>query len=472
MVLQRLLIRYLLDPLARITSRIPQKQKDIGFVAFLLCIVFLYMGRGAGFLNFRYIFFFALGCLSLGGMVLCTLPEHCKPIPFRKSLYLLWFGIGGLMLLSGVLFNMDSLPEAVLFLAVYPIIFLVWNQSHSARIFKLLFQGVEISFWLYTLVCLLFYPVNTVRYSGLFTNVNGTAGYLAIVATCLLVDCLLFEKITLTRIRKLIAFGVCIALLLYTGSRTGLLEITVVGAVAAVVGLIRLWKLRKLSFFRNILLMAVSAVLFFNTTMSILQLGYSVKNGVVSFVQSVLTESPDNTVPDSSDPSTPSQPSVRPDDSADLIADRLDTEGKDLNYISTGRFQIWAGYVKQLNLFGHRDSGTVTIYHGGEEKIYHTTHMTILQIAYENGAIAGILYFAFNLTAGIYSLLHALRRKDDPYAMVPLLVSAAYGVYSLLANTGISFWYLSTLMYYLVQFPIMAKQQSSTDSEEKQVDAQ
>ena len=95
--------------------------------------------------------------------------------------------------------------------------------------------------------------------------------------------------------------------------------------------------------------------------------------------------------------------------------------------------------------------------------------MTILQIAYENGIIAGILYLLFNLTAGIYSLLHALRHKEDPYAIIPLLISVAYGVYSLLASTSISFMYLATLLYYLVQFPIMIKPQERTESQEEMV---
>lgn len=465
--MQRLLIRYLLDPLARITSRIPQKQKDIGFVFFFLCIIALYWGRGSVLLNFRYIIFFTFGCLGLGGMLLCTLPAHTKPVTFRKSLLLIWLGIGAFMLLSGVLYNMDSLSEALLFLVAYPIIFIVWNQQNHAKIINLLLRSIEISFWLYTLVCLLFYPVNTVRYSGLFTNLNGAAGYLALVAVCLLVDCLWFEKITLTRIRKLVAFGICVALLLYTGSRTGLLELAATLLVAAVVSLIRLHKHKKLYFFRNILLITVSVFLFFYATLYVLQFGYSAKTSIVSFVQSVLVETPD----DNPLPSTPSLPTIRPEDSADLIGDRLDTEGKDLNHASTGRLQIWTGYVKQLNLFGHQDSGTVTFRYNGTEKTYHSTHMTVLQIAYENGIITGILYLVFNLTAGIYSLVHALRHKDDPYAMIPLLVSVAYGVYSLLANTGISFWYLGALMYYLVQFPIMAKSRQTAESEEMQVDA-
>ena len=89
MVLQRLLIRYLLDPLAKIMSRIPQKVKDAGFIFCFLWIIFLYMGRDSGLLKFRYFLFFALGCVGLGGMVLCTLPERSTPVSFRKSLIFL-----------------------------------------------------------------------------------------------------------------------------------------------------------------------------------------------------------------------------------------------------------------------------------------------------------------------------------------------------------------------------------------------
>lgn len=474
MAVQQLLIRYLLDPLAKIMSRFPHKVKDTCFIAFFLCIIFLYMGRGAGLLDFRYVISYAFGCLGLGGMILCTLPSHIKPVVFRKSLLLIWLGIGALMLLSGILYNVDSLPEALLFLVAYPIIFIVWNQGDSAKIFKQLFRGIEISFWLYALVCLLFFPINAVRYSGLFDNVNGAAGYLALVAVCLLADCLLFEKLTGRRVRKLIALGICVALLLYTGSRTGILELAVAIVTAVVMCLIWLRKQRKHHFFRNLLLIAAAVVLFFNTTMYVLQFGYTAKNGVVSFVQSFFAESfgdtSGDTNPDNNAPTMPSQPTIRPGDSAGLIGDRLDTDGKTLDQISTGRLQIWKGYLKQLNLFGHPDSGTVTISYEGTDKTYHTTHMTVLQIAYENGIIAGILYLVFNLTAGIYSLLFALRHKDEPYAMIPLLICVAYGVYSLLANTGISFWYLCTLMYYLVQFPIMAKPQISWEQDGRQAD--
>jgi len=482
MAVQKLIIRYLLDPLAKIMVRIPQKLKNAGFTAFFLWIIFLYMGRGSGLLKFRYFLFFSLGCVGLGGMILCSLPAHIKPVMFRKTLIIPWLGIGGLMLFSGIIYNMDYLPEALLFLVAYPIVFIVWNQSDSTKIFKQLLRGIELSFWLYVLVCLLFYPVKAVRYSGLFTNVNATAGYLALVAVCLLADCLWFEKFTLRRIRILIAWGICVALLLYTGSRTGMLELAATVAVTATMGFIRIGKQRKFHYFRNLILIVASVLLFFYTTTYVLQLGYRVKLDTIALMQSVFEEKPTATVPGTEptvssteptvSPTVPTPPPttlpvIRPEDSVGVIGDRLDTDGRDLNMFSAGRIQIWQGYIKQLNLFGHPDSGTVSFHYDGTTRTYHTTHMTIIQVAYENGIIAGILYLIFNLTAGIYSLLHALRHKDDPYAMIPLMVSVAYGVYSLLANTGISFWYLGTLMYYLVQFPIMAKPQKIVESEEK-----
>lgn len=472
MTVQQLLIRYLLDPLAKLTSRFSQKVKDAGFVFFFLCIMALYWGRGSGLLSFRYVLFFAFGCLCLGGMLLCTLPARMNPVSFRKCLLWIWLGIGALMFLSAILFNINSLPEALLFLFAYPIVFLVWNQSDCSRIFKLLLRGIEISFWLYTLICLLFFPVSSVRYCGLFTNVNGTAGYLALVAVCLLADCLWFEKITVGRIRKLVAFGICTALLLYAGSRTGLLELAAASFVAVIVGFIRLHKQRKLYFFRNILLIAASAFLLFYAALPVLQLGYNAKNSIVTFVQSIFAETPNPDEPiEPTSPSTPSSPSIRPEDSADLLGDRFDTSDKDLNHFSTGRLQIWSEYAKQLNLFGHPDSGSVTFLYNGTEKTYNTTHMTLLQIAYENGIFTGILYLLLNLTAGIYSLIYALRHKGNPYAMLPLLISVAYCVYSLLASTGISFWYICTLMYYLVQAPIMANPQLPEKTEETQVGA-
>ena len=101
-----------------------------------------------------------------------------------------------------------------------------------------------------------------------------------------------------------------------------------------------------------------------------------------------------------------------------------------------------------------------------QEMSINTAHMTILQFGYENGIPAGLFYLAFNLIAGVYSVIHALRNKKDPWSMIPLMITIAYGVHSLLASTAVSFWYMSTFLYYLVQFPLLVKKQPAKLSAE------
>ena len=456
--MQKTLIRLFLEPLARFMERFSQKTRDAAFVIACLVIFLQFFVRGTGFFQYRYLWVFALGSLCLAVMLLCTLRVGLMPVRFRKKLLLPWFGVGGLMLLSGVLYSPDYLPEAMQLLVAYPLIYLVWSQVDTKKLFHLLFKTVKISFIIYLAVSLTLFPVTDVRYSGLFSNLNGAAGYLALVAVCLITECLWEEKLTGALIGRFVLLGICLALLLYTSSRTGLLEVIVALVALIAMGFIRYRKRLCKALLRNIGLLAVSVVLFFNVSLYVFQFGYAATNYAARFVaQQVCGE-------EFAWDGFFTLPVIHPQDSADLTADRLNMGNQSLENISTGRSAIWTGYLKQLNLFGHPDSGTVGIQRGGVDKTYHTTHMTILQIAYENGTIAGLLYLVFNLLAGACSVKYALRRRDDPYAMVPLAISLAYGVFSLFASTGISFWYMTTFCYYLVQFPLMVKPASEAEN--------
>lgn len=474
MAIQKLLIRYILEPLAKIAERIPVKIRDAGFVAACLGIILQFFGKNSGIMQQRYLVFYCIGCICLGCMILCSLKSGLSPVKFRIWLIIPWMGIGGLMLLSGVLYNIDNLPEAMLFLVAYPVIFIVWNQTDGRKCIKLLFKSLEISFVIYLAISILFYPVTTLRYSGLFVNLNRAAGYLVLVAVCLLADCLWAEKITGALVRKVIFLGICVASLLYTSSRMGLLGIVLAAVTAVIIGLVRLGKKEKGYFFRNIGMIALSVLLFFNVTLYAFQYGNMAFRAACDYVEKLIPSESTGASDDGQDIGVNKDqnkeeqgPGFRPQDAAGVLGDRLNAKDQSVHQISTGRSAIWKRYFEQLNLFGHPDSGTVTFTYDGEQKVYHTTHMTILQVAYENGIIAGILYLVFNLSAGVYAVIYALRRKDDPMAMVPLLVSVAYGVYSLLASAGISFWYMITFFYYLVQFPLMCRE-SEDQSAEKQ----
>jgi hypothetical protein len=85
----------------------------------------------------------------------------------------------------------------------------------------------------------------------------------------------------------------------------------------------------------------------------------------------------------------------------------------------------------------------------------NTTHMTMLEIAYESGIFAGILYLLLNLSSGILAIGYAWKHRKEQYALMPLMVIITFGVDSVLRTTNISFNYMTTFYYYLILFPLM-----------------
>jgi len=116
---------------------------------------------------------------------------------------------------------------------------------------------------------------------------------------------------------------------------------------------------------------------------------------------------------------------------------------------------VWKAYAKDLNLFGHES--TPEVYIPIIYKDIKSTHMTILQIAYESGIFAGVSYFVLNIASGILAIIYAVRHRSEKYALLPLLVIAAFGVLSMLMSCRVTFWYYSTLMYYFALAPLMVR---------------
>lgn len=473
MAIQKLLIQYILEPLACFMDRFRQKTRSAGFVLAGLAIFVVFFAREMGMLGTRYILVYALSCLFLALMILFSLKKGLKPVKFRVPTAVCWFGVGALMALSGVLFNTDYLAEALLILAAYPVAFIVWQNADAQSILKNIIRSVQWSFVLYAVICLIWYPMDGVRYQGLFKNVNGAAAYLALSAICFLAECLQERKISWPFIGRLLLLGVSGSLLYYTSSRTGVLSFVLAAAVAVVIYFVANGKKLQAVFFRNAGMAVLALLVCFNVTIYLFQFE-KVAQVVVDQFQSALnpdtgvTPGPDTDPSDKPDSSSkpgigtkPNKPSVEiidPGDSIDKITDRFDTTGQNANQISSGRIKIWEGYLAQLNLLGHEDSGTVVTGTGKWQGTFHTAHMAVLQIAYENGVVAGVLYLVFNLLAGGLSVWYAVKNKDNAFAAFPLMITAMYAVYSLLASTATSFLYLATFIYYLVQFPLLTKQ--------------
>ena len=345
--IQKKLIRFLLEPLAIITEKVSSKIKNAIFVITGILITMLYFIQGSGLISVRYLFYFCIGCLLLGVMILCTLKPNMQPVKFRPFIMICWFIIGATMLYSGIFNSADFLPEAILFLIAYPIVFIVWNNNNTDEIFKKLITVTDISFIIYLIVSMLLFPMHSLRYSGLFNNVNGAAGYLTIVFSCLLIEVVKEKKISAKFFFHLILLGISIASLMYTNSRTGQLEMIIVFFTFIVVFSISHIKEKKLYIFRNTFLVVISAIIFFYTALYGFQAG--------------------NYLPlPKLNADTWTDEEISANDSINLTKDRFSSDEtisgtSIINSYSSGRIAIWKEYAMQLNFKGHSDSPPLPI---------------------------------------------------------------------------------------------------------------
>lgn len=447
MAIQQFLISKILQPLQRITAGWSEKTKDRVFILCGLALFFHTFLDGMGVIPYRYLIFFAINCLLLGGMVLCTLNKDMKPVRFRLFPTVCWFCIGFLMLLAGVLVTDNRLPEAMLFLVVYPAIYLVWNNIDRQKIFALLSRVCILSFVPYTLINILLYPMGVKQYGGLMCNVNGASFYLLLVFACLLVEILDARKFDRKLILHIIAFGLCVAQIYYTSSRTGYLAGILV-AVSTLIMYVILHRKEKLWLLTlgKLLACALSAVVLVNSAFYLFQASKLYPEFLASL-------------------NLPTEDAVSGDLvlNLDAVSDLNDNKfailDKSLDRISTGRISIWKAFGAELNLLGHPDGDSYYISILGRE--IFTTHNTILQFGYESGIPAGVLYLLFNLFTGVASIAYARRYRKERFSMLPFAVTLTFGFMSLLSSLGVSFYYMITLYYYLVQFPLMVKQEDA-----------
>jgi len=140
----------------------------------------------------------------------------------------------------------------------------------------------------------------------------------------------------------------------------------------------------------------------------------------------------------------------------DLAEDRFEVEGQSLDKYSTGRVSLWLSCIEKLNLTGH-PSTEDQFYIPYAKKTFNTTHMVILQYAFESGIPMGIAYLAMNILSGFAAIAYAWRNRSKPWSLVPLMMTLSFGVLSVMESCGVSLQYLGTFLYYGSMFPVITK---------------
>lgn len=464
-MIQKGLIHYILSPLGGIMDKCSEKTRDLLFVLGGLGIVLLIFMHNASMARFRFIFFYMIDCVFFGVMILSTLRKEMKPVKFRWPLMACWLAVGALMLVSGFAQNSDYLSEALLFLVAYPIAFICFNNCDRVRIFKNLIVIAKIAVVVFALSSFAFAPILQASYPGIFNNTNGAAYFLAVCITCQLVELIYDERLGWKTVWNLLLLAVAFAMLYYTNSRTGVLAVvvTLIGGV----GIFMLTHGRKENL-KCVLLLAVTCavaciavvnMVYLFQLRSQINFPYYFNTSTGEFYSTMKSEEPKT---DTDQPKEDKKDTENEIFDVSGFNDRMrnkgTTENKTMDQYSTGRISIWLAYAKDLNWTGH--AHTPKVYIAQLYKDISTTHMTILEIAYQSGIPAGIFYFLLNIGTGFVAIWFAWKNQKERYAAMPLMVTLAFGVMSMLGSCSVSLWYLTTLYYYMVLFPILANRKT------------
>lgn len=400
----------------------------------------------------RYVFFDLLGCVFMAIIVVCSIKGPLQRMRTNAFLTLIWAGMCVFFLASALITSLDWAGVTLIFAFVFPCLYFVWNnRGDYAQLFSLFMKGVFPFHILFFIGSMLFSPIGSGQYRGLFTNANSLGQYLTLMFPLFLFEygSVMHEKRLRTKIKPLIGLGTTVAFILFSASRTAILSNLIVFAV---------WLIAKFLFeqkengvqaiIRTVMMRLLPLVLAIALSLPV---SFGLIKGATTVVYTTLSHF--NLLPEEYaylDPTLGNQ--------LDVLARRMETDGKDADQLSTHRTLIWKAFSSRILPFGH-ERGKIYVHEYG---VAGTAHNSIIQIAYDSGMGTVLFYFAINAYTGFRAVLYYLRRrKTDSHALFPLLMMPGYLATSLLASCYAPFAYGVALAYWLVQAPLFEKKLTS-----------
>lgn len=447
--IQNALIRWILDPCARLTNKAPEIFWETAFSISVLGITLMTFVQEAGLYTGRFLYPYLLEYLFIAIMILAGLKSNLKPVRFSLPLSICWFGITLFMLLTGVFVrDIDALLTGLPWLVVFPLFYLVWGNRGFDKLAPLFLKGAFLSSAVCAVVSIFFYPINTIAYQSFFHNRNSTSIFCVFAFVCIWGCILTVKRFSLRLLALDLALGFFAAFIYYTNSRTGQITVTLCFAAS---GLLLLF-IRRKDWKRVVLcqfLPALAAIiLLLPSTIYIFHGGYELKTAI----QTQLSR-PDGSTDEPA--SKPDAPSSVLETMKNYNEQHFDTSEKDLDGYTAGRVELWRIHFQEVGLLGNR--ADKVLYDAAGEVENRNSHLTILEFAYRFGALAGILYLLFNILSGLSAIRYAVKHPDETFSLFPFLIAVAYGANSmmevLLAASPSNLF----LLYLLSQTPLLTK---------------
>lgn len=380
----------------------------------------------------RYIVITLIGCALLYVVVALLFPikYENKKISYLKVIF--WGLMSAIMIISALIHRIDNLLFPFLLLFVFPVVWFVESRIENEKfLFECVAKGLIMSFLLFFFLSLLFSPITMYQYTGIFTNCNGTSQYLTAVLPCILY---LISKED--KIRYLVYTAFLCTIMLYTRSRTGLLAMIVIFISWILIEAkekCKTGEIKKL--FKNLIFIVLLIILVFPAFWGLNRVAmYTIQDKFCLNAYEEIMRERGQTIYDTSFNYL-----------VEGLDDRVAVGDRDINAYSSGRVAIWKDYVEELNLSGHSANN-------GEFSLKHSTaHNVFLQIAYDYGIVAGIMYFIIVVCLLFLNLFYVWRSYSHEM-LFSLMIMFGYVITALLASCVFPFSYLISFLFYLVLY--------------------
>jgi len=324
---------------------------------------------------------------------------------------------------------------------VFTGVFFVWqNHTRKDLLWKCFKDAVKLGFWMMAIISFLFRPIyEGGRYAGIFTNPNTFALYLLAIFAVYMSD-LDWIVETGKNWKRCLPTYISIALILFylnlSQARTSMIAM---GFVLVLWLAVRIYFWKKTcawkSFLKNVIILTAFCVLLYPVYMlGVRYIPKWINNPIVfegealyladgskklNYGEAVVAE-PEELVESSEVPEGSGE--VVQESNPQGVMERIwytleNTKG--LNELTSGRIDIYKGYVNKLNFKGHKN---VSLSINGKRKNH--AHNNWLQFGYTYGIISMIFYGIITILSMGMSLKFYLqhRRKNATYAfLVPAL---------------------------------------------------
>ncbi len=443
--LQKLLI-LLLNPFARLSSKIEDKTKEKLRICILVAICILpyiwYTLTCAGYVLSGLIKMLQEVALIIIYILLCLeYPLHL--VDWRKWIIAAWFAFGALIFLMGFIskqnpgYWMSGLVFAIGFPAVYFVLMQTdYYRKHLQYMAKILLVISTIYFVVTAIAAPIISPAawSAGRYNGIAFDCN-RLGEFGIIAFCCGLYILFDETSKFWKILAAIVTGISVGMIILTQSRTALLAIVLI-AVLWAISLIRNWKRPG----KNAVVLFLIVLVFTGATYGLLQAQHrsELRASMQASMPEDATEDVEIVI-----------------DEGDVL-DRVESSGGNLDSYSSGRLRIWGNYAKHFNLTGNERLDESPI--EGEDRISNA-HNNTVEFTYRSGICAGLIYVIIQFCMLVFVIKTAFTKGVDRTTCFAASACIGFGIFTNLMTSYNPLYHAMFLFVLMVQIPIFVKKE-------------